>query len=238
MFKAQVVILAGGQGSRLRPYTTILPKPLLPVGEIPILEILVRQLKYYGFKNILISTGYLAELIEAYFGDGRRWGVFIRYVRESKPLGTAGALKLAKHTEDDFLVLNGDILTDMNFALFLKWHKKQKAAASISIKERKIKNDFGVIEVGPDHELKAYHEKPEHVSFVSMGINVLNAKVKDFIKKDECIGIPDLMLRLKSSSRKVCCYQVKDQWLDLGRSEDLERAQEIFEGNKKKFIMT
>src|ERR1700679_3489105 len=103
MFKAQVVILAGGQGLRLRPYTTILPKPLLPVGEIPILEILIRQLKHYGFQNILISTGYLAELIEAYFSDGKRWGITIRYVRESKPLGTAGALQLAKYTEDDFL---------------------------------------------------------------------------------------------------------------------------------------
>ena len=207
------------------------------MGEIPILEILIRQLKHYGFKNILISTGYLAELIEAYFGDGRRWGVTIRYVRESKPLGTAGALKLAKHTEDDFLVLNGDILTDMNFASLLRWHKQQKAVASISIKERKIQNDFGVIEVGAQHELLAYHEKPQHVSFVSMGINVLNAKAKSFIKKDECIGIPDLMLRLKSASQKICCYKVKDQWLDLGRSEDLERAQEIFEQHKKKFIM-
>ncbi len=238
MFKAQVVILAGGQGSRLRPYTTILPKPLLPVGEIPILEILVRQLGYYGFKNILISTGYLAELIEAYFGDGRRWGVCIRYVRESKPLGTAGALKLAKHTGDDFLVINGDVLTDMDFSAFFKWHKQQKAMASIAIKERKIKNDFGVIEVGPHHELKDYHEKPQQVSFVSMGVNVFNAKAKGFIKKDEYIGIPDLMLRLKSACRRVCCYQAQGQWLDLGRLEDLERAQDIFKHHKKKFIMT
>ncbi len=238
MFKAQVVILAGGQGSRLRPYTTILPKPLLPVGGIPILEILIRQLKHYGFKNILISTGYLAELIEAYFGDGRRWGVCIRYVRESKPLGTAGALKLVRHTEDDFLVLNGDIFTDMDFAALLKWHQQRKATASISIKERKIQSDFGVIEVGPHHELKAYHEKPPQVSFVSMGINVLNVKARNFIKKDECIGIPDLMLRLKSASQKICCYRVKDQWLDLGRPQDLERAQEIFEHHKKKFLMT
>jgi NDP-sugar pyrophosphorylase family protein len=238
MFKAQVVILAGGQGSRLRPYTTILPKPLMPVGEVPILEILIRQLKHYGFKNILISTGYLAQLIEAYFGDGKRWGVSIRYVRESRPLGTAGALKLVGQTENDFLVLNGDIFTDMDFARFFKWHKQQKAMASIAIKERRIKNDFGVIEFGKNHELMAYHEKPEHSSFVSMGINAFNVKAKTFIKKDECLGIPDLMLLLKKASQKISCYQVKDQWLDLGRPEDLERAQEIFEQNKKKFIMT
>lgn len=238
MFRAQAVILAGGQGLRLRPYTTILPKPLLPVGEIPILEILIRQLKHYGFKNILIATGYLAELIEAYFGDGRRWGVCIRYVRESKPLGTAGALRLAAPTESDFLVLNGDVLTDMNFTHLFKWHKQQKAAASIAVKERKIQNDFGVIEAGADHELKAYHEKPQQTSLVSMGINVVNAKVRSFIKKDECIGIPDLMLRLKGASRRVCCYQVPCQWLDLGRQEDLEGAQDIFEHHKKKFIIT
>lgn len=236
MFKAQVVILAGGQGSRLRPYTTVLPKPLLPVGEIPILEILVRQLKYYGFKNILISTGYLAELIEAYFGDGRRWGVDIRYVREAKPLGTAGALKLAKHTENNFLVINGDVLTDMDFAAFLKWHVHQKAIASLTVRKHKIKNDFGVIEAGCGHTLLAYHEKPEHQSLVSMGVNALNIKAKSFIKTNESIGMPDLMLRMKSKAQRVCCYEVRGQWLDLGRLEDLDRAQDIFAQYKKKFI--
>ncbi len=236
MFKAQVVILAGGQGSRLRPYTTVLPKPLLPIDGVPILEIIIRQLKHYGLKNIVISTGYLAELIRAYFGDGAKWGVQIRYVHEDKPLGTAGALKLVSHVEEDFLTLNGDVLTDMDFAAFLKWHKQQKAAASISIKERKIKNDFGVIEVGAGYELKAYHEKPEHQSFVSMGVNALNVRVKNVIKPGELIGIPDLMLRLKSRSQKVCCYEVKKTWLDLGRFEDLESAQELFTRHKKKFI--
>jgi len=236
MFKAQVVILAGGQGSRLRPYTTILPKPLLPVGEIPILEIIIRQLKHYGFKNILIATGYLAELIEAYFGDGRRWGVCICYVRESKPLGTAGALKLARHTEDDFLVLNGDVLTDMNFAAFFKWHIRQKACGSIVIKERRIKGDFGVVEVGPAHELISYREKPEHQSFVSIGVNAFNRRAKSYINPGESIGIPDLMVRIKEKSQWVCCFQVHDQWLDLGRFEDLEQAQEIFRLHKKKFF--
>ena len=236
MFKAQVVILAGGQGSRLRPYTTILPKPLLPVGEIPILEILVRQLKHYGFKNILISTGYLAELIEAYFGDGRRWGVTIRYVRESNPLGTAGALKLARNTENNFLVLNGDVLTDMDFAAFFKWHVRQKACGSIVIKERRIKGDFGVVEVGSNFELKTYREKPETQSFVSIGVNAFNKKAKSYINPNESIGIPDLMLRIKDRAQRVCCYQMYDQWLDLGRFEDLEQAKDLFEGHKKKFI--
>jgi NDP-mannose synthase len=236
MFKAQVVILAGGQGSRLRPYTTVLPKPLLPVGGVPILEVLIKQLKHFGFKDILISTGYLTELIEAYCGNGRKWGVNINYVREKKPLGTAGALKLAGSLRDNFLVINGDVLTDMDFGSFLKWHASQKAMATIAVKERKIKSDFGVIEMGSRHEFKDYIEKPEHTSFVSMGVNAFNIHAISFIKNAESIGMPDLMLRLKSKEQKVCCYPVRDTWLDLGRFEDLERAQEIFERNKSKFM--
>lgn len=236
MFKAQVIILAGGQGSRLRPYTTVLPKPLLPIGEMPILEIIIRQLKHYGLTRIVISTGYLAELIEAYFGRGEKWGVKIRYVREAKPLGTAGAMKIAGPTEKHFLVMNGDILTDMNFAAFLQWHKKQKAVASLAIKERRIKNDFGVIEVGPGHTLAAYREKPEHMSFVSMGVNAFSEQARSFIRDGESIGIPEIMLRVKSASKKVSCYEVRNEWLDLGRFEDLERAQELFVKNKKRFF--
>jgi len=237
MFKAQVVILAGGQGSRLRPYTVALPKPLLPVGDIPILEIIIRQLKHGGFKDIVIATGYLAELIEAYFGKGEKWGVNIRYVHEDKPLGTAGALKLIKQTTDHFLVLNGDLLTDMNYAAFLKWHIKRSDMASLVIKERRMKGDFGVIEVGKDHEMKAYHEKPEHTSFVSIGVNAFNKKVKTLIHPDESIGIPELMLRVQSKGQKVSCYEIKDFWLDLGRLGDFEGAQEIFAKNRKKFLL-
>ncbi|MBF0331755.1 MAG: NTP transferase domain-containing protein [Candidatus Omnitrophica bacterium] len=232
MFKAQVLILAGGQGARLRPYTTVLPKPLLPVGGYPIIEILIRQLKKAGLKNIVISTGYLSELIEAYCGAGKKWGVNIRYVHEKKPLGTAGALKLVKGTERNFLVLNGDILTDMNFAAFLRWHARAGAMASLAVKERKIKSDFGVIEIGAKDQLEAYHEKPEQCSFVSMGANAFNERAIDHIRCNECLGMPDLMLRLKSLSKKVCCYKVTDEWLDLGRFADLERAQEIL-GQKK-----
>ncbi len=236
MSKAHVIILAGGQGSRLRPYTTVLPKPLLPIGDKPILEILVCQLRHAGLRHIVISTGYMAALIEAYFGKGAKWGVEIRYVREDKPLGTAGALKLVKDTAPNFLVLNGDILTDMDFSAFLRWHVRQGAMASLAVKERRIRSDFGVIEVGADDRLEAYHEKPEHQSFVSMGVNAFRAEAKTFIGKGESIGMPDLMLRLKSLSKKVSCYKVRDEWLDLGRLEDLERAQEIFVPHKARFL--
>lgn len=236
MFKAQVVILAGGQGSRLRPYTTILPKPLLPLGDVPILEILIRQLKHNGFKDILISTGYLAGLIEAYCGNGQKWNVNIRYVCEREPLGTAGALQLIKQVHDNFLVINGDVFTDMDFSAFLKWHIHQKAMATIAVKNRAIKSDFGVIEVGANKEFQDYHEKPLQHSLVSLGINAFNVKAKGFIKKGEALGMPDLMLRLKSRAQKVCCYQMHDMWLDLGRFEDLQNAQDIFMRHRKKLM--
>src|SRR3990167_5778963 len=125
--KIQAVILAGGQGSRLRPYTTILPKPLMPVGELPIAEIIIRQLKRHGLTRIAIATGHLSGLIQSFFGDGRRWGVNIQYIFEDQPLGTAGALKLVEDPEDNFLVMNGDILTDVNFRELFGFHKKKKA---------------------------------------------------------------------------------------------------------------
>ena len=126
MSKTQAIILAGGQGSRLRPYTTVLPKPLMPVGDMPIAEIIIRQLKHYGLTHIVIATGHLSALIQSFFGDGRRWGVHIEYVFEDEPLGTAGALRLVKNLEKEFLVINGDILTDVNFKELFSFHKKPR----------------------------------------------------------------------------------------------------------------
>jgi len=237
MSKIQVVILAGGKGSRLRPYTGgILPKPLVPLDEFPIAEIIIRQLKFYGLKNIVISTGHLAELIETYFGDGRRWGVHIQYVREAKPLGTAGALKLVKHLADHFLVINGDTLTSINFKKLIASHKLDKATATIVVKKRVVKTDFGVITYDQKNMLLDYNEKPEHQSYVSTGINILNKKCKRFIKQGESIGMPDLILRLQAAKEPIYCHKTKDIWLDLGRSDDFEKAREVFRRNKRKFL--
>jgi len=182
MSKIQAVILAGGKGSRLRPYTTVLPKPLMPLGDFPIAEIIIRQFRHFGIRNITVSTGHLAGLIEAFFGNGKRWGVNINYVREDKPLGTAGALKLVKNLEDDFLVVNGDVLTDVNFNELLKFHKKRQGIATITTKERKVITNFGVIESNGSGELLNYIEKPEHKSFVSMGVYILHKKCKKVLK--------------------------------------------------------
>jgi NDP-mannose synthase len=237
MSRVQAVILAGGKGSRLRPYTKVLPKPLVPVDDVPIAEIIIRQLKFHGLKNIVISTGHLAELIEAYFGDGRRWGVHIQYVCEAKPLGTAGALKRVKQLADNFLVINGDTLTNVNFKKLLALHSLKKAAATIVVKERVVKTDFGVIEYDKKNMFVDYIEKPEHRSFVSTGINVLNKECQRFIRRGESIGMPELMLRIKAAHKPVYCHRIKDLWLDLGRPDDLEKAHGVFRRNKKKFLL-
>ena len=238
MSKIQAVILAGGAGSRLRPYTTVLPKPLMPIGDFPIAEIIIRQLRFYGIKNIVISTGHLAGLIEAYFGDGRRWGVNIQYICEDRPLGTAGALKMIEDLASDFLVINGDTLTQLDFHELLQFHKKKKAAATIAVKERVVKTDFGVVEFNEQNELLNYVEKPQHTTYVSMGINIFKKRCKDYIKDLEAISMPELLLRLKASGERVYCFKTSCLWLDLGRLDDLEAAQEIFRKNAGKFLLT
>jgi len=236
MSKIQAIILAGGRGSRLKPYTSILPKPLVPIGEYPIAEIIIRQLKNLKITNILMSTGHMAELIESYFGSGRKWGVNIKYVKERRNLGTAGALKLVKNSQDDFLVINGDILTNLNYLNLLKYHRKNNNMATIVIKKRIVKTDFGVILFDKDKNMTNYIEKPEHNSFVSIGVNVINKKCIKYIKKDEDIGMPELMIRLMQAKQKVKCNAIKSDWLDLGRIEDLESAHMLWEKNKRKFL--
>ncbi len=238
MSKVQAVILAGGQGSRLRPYTTILPKPLMPLDEFPIVEVIIRQLAYYGIKHLVISTGHLAGLIEAFCGNGERWGVSIRYVKENQPLGTAGALQLIENLEDHFLIINGDVLTDLNFKDFFKYHKAKKGIATIAVEERVVKTDFGVIECRGQNELKDYIEKPEHKSLVSMGINILNKRCKRYVAKDERLGMPELMLRMRDRGEKIYCFKHPGMWLDLGRIDDLEQAQDVFRKHKKSFLLT
>lgn len=232
----QAVILAGGKGTRLKPYTTIFPKPLVPVGELPILEIIIRQLKKYGFNEIIISTGHLAELIEAYFGNGSRWGVDIEYVREYTPLNTAGALGLIDALQDNFLVMNGDILTTLDYSQFFDFHLQKKGIASISLHKREATIDYGVIEMTPEFQLNKYIEKPSYHFLVSMGINVMNIRCKEYIGKNESIGLPDLMMRMKKEGEKIYCYPSECYWLDIGRVEDYQVAQDEFEQHKNRFL--
>jgi len=234
----QAVILAGGLGSRLRPYTITLPKPLLPVGNYAILEIIIRQLKNEGFSEVILSTGYLAEHIRAFCRDGSQWGIKIRYVHEEKPLNTAGALKLIEGLDDDFLVMNGDILTTLNYSDFFSIHKEKGAVATIASKMRESMIDFGVLEPGSDGMLDGYVEKPVYKYLVSMGVYMISRGAVDLIKDGEAIGMPDLFLRIKDAGQKVYCHETTSYWLDIGRQDDFETAQTEFEAHPETFLGT
>ena len=234
----QALILAGGKGTRLRPYTSIMPKPLMPIGDMPILEILIRQLKEQGVDSIILAVGYLHHMIEAYFEDGKKFDIPITYSLENEPLGTAGPIKLVlKDLDENFLVLNGDLLTTINFSNLFNVHLEAKAAATIAAFKRTVDIDFGVLEINEKSELENYSEKPIFNFDVSMGINVFNKSAIEGIIEDlDYIDIPDLMMELNKEKKKIFCYQEDCDWLDIGRIEDYNTAVDIFESNKKSFL--
>jgi len=231
----RAVILAGGKGRRLYPYTTILPKPLMPIGEMPILEVVIRQLEYYGIKNITLSVGHLANLIQSFFKNGEQFNVNIDYSIEDFPLGTAGPLKLVNNLQDTFIVMNGDILTTLNFEKLYEYHKKSGSIATISIYPREVKIDFGVIEY-TGNLLTDYIEKPKYDFSVSMGIYVFEPDALKYIAKGEYLDINDLILNMKNNGEQVSCYREDCFWLDIGRKDDYEVAVRKFEEMKSEFL--
>lgn len=234
----QALILAGGKGTRLMPYTANLPKPLMPIENIPILEVLVKQLEFFGVKSIIMAVGHLHHMIEAYFKDGSDFGVSIKYSLEVSPLGTAGPISLVmSDLENDFLVLNGDLLTTINFLEIYETHIKEKAAATIATFSRKVNIDFGVLELDNKSHLKKYIEKPTFDYKVSMGINVFNkASIQNLVKENEYLDIPNLMMKLKKNNHKVICHEQDCKWLDIGRVDDYEVAQKVFLQDKSIFL--
>jgi NDP-sugar pyrophosphorylase family protein len=230
------IILAGGKGTRLRPFTVSLPKPLVPVGDYAIIEIVIRQLAQGGFDHITVSTGHLAELIEAYCGDGTRWGVRIDYVREHTPLSTAGALRLLDAWTEDALVMNGDILTTIDFCALVTEHVRRGVAATVATTMRTSRVDFGVMDIAEDGMLAGWTEKPSYELAVSMGVYVLAPRCRDFIGEGEALGMPDLLLRLKDAGERVYCHRTDAYWLDIGRVEDYETAQTEFESRRDVFL--
>jgi NDP-sugar pyrophosphorylase family protein len=234
------VILAGGEGTRLRPYTTVLPKPLMPIGDRPVLDIVVRQLKAHGFERVTMATGYLAELIEAFFGDGEKYGVAIDYYREHEPLGTVGALALIEGlARDDVLVMNGDVLTDIDYGALLDQHRSSGAAATIATKERQIKVSLGVLRFGDGADptrLTGYDEKPEINYTASMGVYCFAPRALGHIEPGVRLDFPDLVLRLIAAGETVRAWPSKDYWLDIGRHDDYEQAQEEFESVRHRLI--
>lgn len=221
----KAVILAGGKGTRLRPYTTVFPKPLMPVGDKPILEIIVRQLKLHGIDEIIMAVGHLAELIMTFFGDGSKFGVRIKYSREDEPLGTAGPLSLIRdELTETFLVMNGDILTTLNYSDLIDYHRSSGAIATIALNRRDIYIDFGVVKLDENSYIADYIEKPTLKYLVSMGVYVFEPRVLDYIPEGKKFDFPELVKKLISAGEKVKGYVYDGYWLDIGRPEDYERA--------------
>tara|TARA_B100000809_G_scaffold133899_1_gene131584 strand:+ start:1042 stop:1734 length:693 start_codon:yes stop_codon:yes gene_type:complete len=223
------VILAGGEGQRLRPYTAILPKPLMPLHNQPILEIIVGQLRDAGFDRFTFAVGYLAGLIQAYFADGNRFGVSIDYSLEEQSLGTAGPLSLLENLDDHFLVMNGDILTNLDYTKFMETHQASGALATLAVFEKEVPISLGVLDIDDDSNIVNYTEKPTLYYPVSTGIYCFRAEVLDHLEKGVHCDLPTLVTRLVAAGETVRAYRFDGLWLDIGRPEDYEIALEEFD---------
>ena len=232
----RVAILAGGQGTRLRPLTTIFPKPLVPLADKPVLEILLRRLAAHGFRDVTLCTGYLAELIMAVCGDGSALGLSIAYVREPQPLGTAAPLGLIADLTDPFFVMNGDLLTTLDFPAMLAHHVRAGAAATIAVKTRSVPIDFGVIDSEPGGRFVGYREKPTFTFDVSMGAYVLSRRALAHVPAGQRMDMPDLVTALHRAGETVSCYHTDCYWLDIGRMEDYGLAQEQYASDPERFL--
>jgi NDP-sugar pyrophosphorylase family protein len=232
----RAIILAGGKGTRLRPYTVVLPKPLMPIGEYPILEVVIRQLIINGFDHITLAVNHQAELIKAFFGDGSKWNIKIDYSLEEQPLGTMGPLKLIKDLPDNFLVMNGDILTDLNFSDFYDNHAINNNLFTISSFTREQKIDYGVLEIDQSNVLTGFIEKPLKSFEVSMGIYMVSSKILEYIPEKAAYGFDNLMLSILEDKKNVSVKNFNGYWLDIGRPDDYMQAIEEFSEMKSRFI--
>ena len=233
----RAVILAGGKGVRLQPFTVNFPKPLVPLGDTPVLEVLIRRLVSYGVRDVTLTLGHLAELIKAYFAQRPELAnaVKLRYVLEKVPTGTAGSLSLVKGLSETFLVMNGDLLTDLDLDALVAFHREQKAALTIATHSREVKIDLGVLEVSDEHLVTGYFEKPQRSYQVSMGIYVYEPSVLRYIPPRKHLDFPDLVLKLIKHGERVSAYRTNCQWLDIGRPDDYARAQEMYAENRAAF---
>lgn len=235
----RAIVLAGGVGTRLRPFTTVLPKPLMPVGDRPVLDIIVRQLKRAGCQRLTISTGYLAELIEVFFGHGEKYGLPIDYFRESEPLGTVGSLALIDGFEDDALVMNGDILTDLDYARMLSDHRASDAVATIATRAREVEIPLGVMQFdngGDPSRVTGFVEKPRIDYEASMGVFCLSRQAVSHIEPGERLDLPELILRLIDRGETVRAWRSDDYWLDMGQHHEYEQAIEEFERYRSRLL--
>jgi NDP-sugar pyrophosphorylase family protein len=236
VFQMRALILAGGKGTRLLPYTAVLPKPLMPVGDTPILEIIIRQLKKYDISEIILSVGHMAGLIETFFGDGKRFGVTITYSMETEPLGTAGPIALIPDFTSTLLVMNGDVLTSMNYRNLIEYHKQNKAEMTVGMSTQSYQNPLGYVEHNESNVITNYVEKPVYQHDVSMGIYVMEPKILRYIEKGKHMDIPELVNILIAHKQKVVGYHCNDYWLDMGKHDNYNKVNEDFNNNRSLFL--
>lgn len=231
----RAVILAGGKGTRLRPYTVVLPKPLMPIGEYPILEVIIRQLVMAGFDHITLAVNHQAEIIKAFFLNGERWGIRIDYSLEDQPLGTMGPLKLIKDLPDNFLVMNGDILSDLDYAEFYEAHALKSEIFTISSYVREQLVDYGVLDVQSDL-LTGLREKPRMQYEVSMGVYMVSRRALEFVPANAAYGFDQLMHDLIAAKQRIAVRKFGGYWLDIGRPDDYAAAIDVFEQDSSRFL--
>jgi NDP-sugar pyrophosphorylase family protein len=231
----RAIILAGGKGTRLKPYTVTIPKPLVPIGgEMPILEIIIRQLAISGFDHITLAVNHLANLIMAFFGDGSLWNIKIDYSLEESPLSTIGPLTLIPDLPDNFLVMNGDILCNLNYLNFYNYHIQADNDVTVSTFKRESKIDFGVLQYNEENLICSFTEKPTYYFDVSMGVYCLNRRVVEQLAKGEPYGFDNLMIDGIKNKNKILVKPFDGYWLDIGRPEDYENANENYDQLKIK----
>ena len=235
----QAVIMAGGKGTRLHPYSASFPKPLMPLGDTPVLELLLRRLKAAGVEEVVLAVNHLRHLIQAYFGDGSDHGLRLIYSAEDRPLGTAGALgNILSMLDETFFLTNGDLLTTMDLGRMARTHIAEGADASIGVFERENKIDFGLIEFDDRQRLSAYREKPTSKYYVSMGVYILQREaVRPHVSSVDYLDMPSLLLKIHGDRGSVVCFRDDCVWLDIGRPDDFALAQKMFEENREAFLV-
>ena len=230
------MILAGGRGTRLRPYTVVLPKPLMPIGDYPVLEVIIRQLAEHGFSQVTMAVNHQANLIQAFFRDGSQWGINIDYSLESEPLSTIGPVALIQDLPDNFLLMNGDVLTDLDFRTFLDHHINNQQLFTVSAARRIETIDYGVLHVNALGHLERFQEKPTTEHLVSMGVYGVSRRLFDRVPVGRKYGFDDLMYDLIEAGSTVNVEVHDGYWLDIGRPDDYARAIEEFERCPERFI--
>ncbi len=230
------VLLAGGKGTRLKPFTMTIPKPLLPLGDIPIIEVVLCQLAAAGIQRVVITLGHMAPLFMAAVANGVREDLKIEFALEDQPLGTAGPLLGIKDLEEDFLVMNGDILTSLDYGKLISSHQYSGAWGTIAISRRQVLIDYGVVETDASGLFCNYVEKPTIDYAVSMGVNVLSRKALELIPRGRKFDMPELMLAIHKSGNRVVGFKTDCYWQDIGRFDDYQRASEDFVADPDRFL--